>query len=1396
MPRPRQAWLACATLFAALATLPITAQLDSSGQRTNTAYLDISIEAATHLRTAASYAADRNWPEAIDLLQKLIERFGDKVIQVGSSPVYVSVRDYCHIQLCGMPPEARLLYRKLADGQAEIWYRTGVAERDRELLGQVVDRAFASSWGDNALDALAELAFEAGRFEEAYLLWTRVMPELDARPPAAPPPADSAPYAGLVYPDSDLDPALIEAKRILSRWFLGEREQAMLDVERFRQRYPNARGTLGAVAGVLAERLTAIIRGSAAAPAPQEAVWTTFAGNAQRSKVQPQAVDIGSVQWTAKLPQAFHPRTVLGSRPMSVNSPEDYLSFHPLVLGDQVVVCGREEVLAYDLHDAPKEPDKPLWSFRLRDGLGATGPVAVRQPLGAPHYTMTADRGRLYVRLGAPETTVPLRRGGQPDSYLVCLDLAADAKELWRTAPDEPELAFEGSPVVADGEVFVGVTRGGAMTHSYVACYDADTGAKKWRQLICEASSAITYNSGTISHNLPTLGAGMLFYNTNLGTVAAIDQQSGRVRWIATYPRDARDEFFTTRTPGRELSPCLYYNGLVIAMPSDTNGVYAFDALSGALRWKTPEQPRLSHMLGVARGNVICTGKQVVAIDATNGAHRWTWSEGPNTAPYGRGALAGDYVYFPTKTHIYVLDQRTGLSAKETIALQEKHHQSPGNLVIGEGYMVVAQAKGLLVMCQYDVLINRYRDLIAQNPNSAEPHYSLAQAAENTDRALAVEHYRKALELPSQSGFEEDRRMKQSARTKLYSLLLQLGEQAAADRQWEATAAHLREAVAIAPTTQGKLDALLRLAETWAAAGEATKTLVAYQEVLDDDSLRALAIQVEPNRSVRADVEVTRRVQVLVDKWGREVYSAVDARAAELLAEARESNSLAAVARLVRTYPNAQVVPQALQYLGTQLAAQNQFAESIAAFKQLLAQPNAPVAVQVAAHHGVAVGYESLGSWAAAREWWERLAAEFPGEPAPGRGDQSVSAFVADRLEQSPLKLAAVRERGGLRLPLARRWNRVWSDRARVFIPHGAPPQEPGFAVLVTTPDTLDCLAASSGELLWSAKLTDSMRWAAFHGDLMLIGTDVRIIAADAATGAVRWQQRTATGLPGFKEFRLVDDRVFVNEDDRRLVCLSAAKGEMQWAFSPTEGVIAPNTFFSSHHVALRTSKPDKLIVLDGDGRRRFELTQASELWKQAPVAVDAHHLCIATDARTIQLIDLNDGKPVWSFGTLNSDQRAVPMVGGGCLLVLVGGNQLVRVKPQTGEPLWSTRVSEDVLPAHAGSWMVDGRTFYCVTRQSNLRAFRLDDGRIQWQQFLVPSGDWQLAAQGTHMLALPRRPDATEGLPLVICRQSDGSPVQRLVFRPRGNSALVHVAADHAVIGSEHELWALAKED
>lgn len=1376
----------------------VPAQFDGQS-RISSVYPDISIEASTHLRTAASYVADQNWTEAVELYQKLIERYGDKVVQLESRPLFVTVRDFCHMKLVAMPPRALELYRQRVDAQAEAWYSAGLRSRDRELLSRVVDQAFASSWGDNALDSLAEIAFESGDFAQASMAWGRIFPDVSANNEP-----DGGPAAQLVYPDSDLDRPLIEAKRILCALFDGGPDRSAAAISRFRRRFPMARGVLGGTEGLLAERLERIARDAASVTPPEDNDWTTFAGNTQRTKVVTRSVDIGSVQWTAQLPQVVQTRINFSNRPVS-NNPDDQLSFHPLVLRDQVIVAGRDEVRAYDLHEGPAHGDEPIWTFRLRDSMGQGAVVTSRPSAGSPQFTLTAHRGRLYVRMGAPETTLPIRRGGQPDSFLVCLDLSADGKELWRIQPEpaEPDLAFEGSPVVADGNVYIGVTRGGAMTHSFLACYDAETGVKKWRTLICESSSTTSFfNAGSISHNLPTLGGGLVFYNTNLGAVSAIDQRTGRVRWIATYARKGRDDPAVRSGPtsGRELSPCVYWDGLVFALPADGEGVHAFDSLTGELRWRTPEPPNFAYMLGVAHGNLICSGSRVVAIDVATGKPVWQWSDSSSMSSFGRGVLAGDFVYFPTKTHVYILDQRTGVLAKpkEFGAIQERHMQSPGNLVIGDGYLVVAQPKSLAVFCQYEVLINRYRELIAQRPDDPEPHLRLARAAEATgSKELAVEHYRTAIQLASAEGTAEDRTTRLSARAQLHTILQHLGQEAEKSRDWARADGYLREAATVAPTVQAKLDVTLRIAELWDSAGDPAKALGVYQDLLGDDTFRGVAVAIDGNRTVRADVEISSRVNGLLDRAGRALYARYEATALRAFAEAQQQDSIAAMERLLRTHPNSDAATQALLYLAGQYFQNKQPGAAAAAYKQVIERPKVPAASQVLAISGLAQLHEDLQAWQTARSWWQRLAIEFPDAAMPNHVEQSVQSFVQERLGRAPYESNRLATMETLQLPLARRWNRQWEKGHRIVIPEGSIPGELGLLLLVTDSQSAECLSVRSGQPAWSIKVDGPVRWAAFYEDRLITGTNMELNCLSAATGELIWQQRASSGSAGFSEFRLVDDRLFVREDTRQLQCIAAATGIVAWTYAPAEGFIQPHTFFGARHLALNTKQPAKMIVLDGDGRRRFEMAQSGDAWEFPPIAIDAHRLCMASDARTIQVVDLSDGRQVWSYAGPTGEQRPVPIASATALLALFGGRTLVRLDPETGKPLWTARVSDDELPRYGSAWTISSDLFCCITRELNLRAFRLNDGVLAWEQALTGPGDqWQLAVSGEVILALPRRPHSSDGMPVVACRQSDGRLLQRLFFRPHGSEAIVHLTAQDALVGSERDLWVLRRPE
>ena len=43
-----------------------------------------------------------------------------------------------------------------------------------------------------------------------------------------------------------------------------------------------------------------------------------------------------------------------------------------------------------------------------------------------------------------------------------------------------------------------------------------------------------------LGHRLLSLDGPTLYYQTNLGAVAALDAETGAIRWVATYPRQDR----------------------------------------------------------------------------------------------------------------------------------------------------------------------------------------------------------------------------------------------------------------------------------------------------------------------------------------------------------------------------------------------------------------------------------------------------------------------------------------------------------------------------------------------------------------------------------------------------------------------------------------------------------------------------------------------------------------------------------------------------------------------------------------------------------------------------------------------------------------------------------------
>ena len=118
---------------------------------------------------------EHQWDEAVETLRQVMENAEGKLLAV-TPWRYVNLSDACQLQLAALPPEALKLYRRRVDPVAQKWYEEGIARRDAKLLSNVVQQAFASSWGDKALMALGEIRLEEGDFSAARWCWERILP--------------------------------------------------------------------------------------------------------------------------------------------------------------------------------------------------------------------------------------------------------------------------------------------------------------------------------------------------------------------------------------------------------------------------------------------------------------------------------------------------------------------------------------------------------------------------------------------------------------------------------------------------------------------------------------------------------------------------------------------------------------------------------------------------------------------------------------------------------------------------------------------------------------------------------------------------------------------------------------------------------------------------------------------------------------------------------------------------------------------------------------------------------------------------------------------------------------------------------------------------------------------
>jgi outer membrane protein assembly factor BamB len=386
---------------------------------------------------------------------------------------------------------------------------------------------------------------------------------------------------------------------------------------------------------------------------------------------------------------------------------------------------------------------------------------------------------------------------------------------------------------------------------------------------------------------------------------------------------------------------------------------------------------------------------------------------------------------------------------------------------------------------------------------------------------------------------------------------------------------------------------------------------------------------------------------------------------------------------------------------------------------------------------------------------------------------RSAAAFATARLGEASKRHGAATPRAALDPPAAVTppFSRSWQAAL-----------DPGEAPLALANDLLLCgrsqpagrLMARSivdGKVQWQASLAFTPVWAGIAANVIVTAGESGAAGLRAEDGLSLWEfaapppsqtllAETGTVLLAnvqradpLTDFHLVGGRLYFVQGDRRLFALDAETGDVLWARrAPGASLRQPypdgrfwHVLASDEEILVQTSGGRRWLIDSATGRLLHDDPTATEPWPCDPVRAPNGRDLIATDARTVALLDPASGRDLWTYtlpGATTRTGEAPRIVAGPNALLLAWptniGWRMQRLDPATGKPTWDEPPLLNVGQLDVDGWSQDAEAFYGV-QDRILFARSLNSGSVLWEQALVgPPGRWRTRRTGDVLFAYP----------------------------------------------------------
>lgn len=620
------------------------------------------------------------------------------------------------------------------------------------------------------------------------------------------------------------------------------------------------------------------------------------------------------------------------------------------------------------------------WSAQSTRTARRTLVVRVRAPL-LDERAVLVHRERVFAVLGEA-TNLPARL--QTDSSptaVVSLD-AASGERLWELAPADidPSLAsgyFVGTPAEAGGQIVALLCRSqvSGFQDTYVVALDPDTGSLLWRRHLSSAARLSPFAQSA----LPAMftSGGVIYVTDGLGSVAAVEQRGGAMRWIRIIESEAADVRHplaggsaSTDQP-RLPQPLLAPAGLLVASP-DASGMLLLDPATGELREEltSPDWTTASELRAVG-GDVLALGERVTRFDGQTLEQRWTQSlEGAAGPARGRAALTDSLVLLTTGQELLALSLTDGTpQGRQPLA-------RPGNLVVADEQLLLAAGDALRSYMHWDSAHERLRRLIDATPDDPQPGLALGDLALRAGEYEAAMHGIDSALLAIERAQIEQPQEARVSQGLVFDHLLRL-----ASRDDDAPPAMRRELFdRLARITTGPAQEVayhLAFADHLGASGSAAAAVDHLQAVLQDASLSQQLHRSE-HVARQAGLEARHRLNQLIEQQGPQIYAAWEARAAHRLSELRDAKANSAdLLGLVEQYPAATAAVRALLLAARQESEAGESAAAARLYRRAYAAAEEPTLVAQSAGE-LAAHYLDAQQPHRAATWLQRVAQEHP----------------------------------------------------------------------------------------------------------------------------------------------------------------------------------------------------------------------------------------------------------------------------------------------------------------------------------------------------------------------------------------------------------------------------------